>query len=256
MNLFDKGFQRELDAHCSYDNAGAYSNIYRYSHRLQIQLASEILSEELHPQKLLLDAGCWCGPYSIPLSNRVKVIGIDLSPTAIRKAKEWRDRTGKRLKVDFIVGDIRYLPFRNETFDIILCLEVLEHLQNIGRGLKELRRVMKTDRTGAISMPNSLSLYYIIQRFFPIVTSASENPHLKFQFSKINKIILGAQVKILARKSSLIIPVIPPLRFYESFVKVMSLIESKLNKTPLRNLGAHYLLKIQKPSQGDSTSAR
>jgi len=179
-------------------------------------------------------------------SNQVSVIGIDVSRTSIKKAKKWRNIKGKNSEIDFVVGDIQHLPFKDSIFDVVICLEVLEHLPCITGGLKELCSVLKTGGLGVISMPNSLSLYYIIQRLFPVVTPTKENLHLKFKFSRIKNIVSSSKVEILDIKSSLIIPVILPSRFYENMVQGMRLLERKLNKTPLRNVGAHYNVKFQK----------
>jgi 2-polyprenyl-3-methyl-5-hydroxy-6-metoxy-1,4-benzoquinol methylase len=215
----------------------------------------EILRKELTPKKLLLDAGCWVGVYSMLLSSHVRVIGIDVSRIYITNAKKWCHEEGKRSVIDFIICDIEHLPFRRGIFDLLICSETLEHLKHIGRGLTELVRALKTGGKAVISMPNRFSLYYIFQRFFPIVHgrklslySASLNPHLRFDFSRIRKMILDARLEIMATQSVMIIPLNPTRLFYETVVGAMTHIERKLNKTPLRNLGASYILKVQKPS--------
>jgi len=142
---------------------------------------------------------------------------------------------------------IEHLPFREGSFDLFICSETLEHLKDVGRGLTELVRALKTGGEGVISMPNRLSLYYIFQRLVPLVTPVSRNPHLRFDFVGIRKMISDAKLKIIATKSTMIIPVIPTLRFYETVVKTMTIIERGLNRTPLRNLGASYILKVRKP---------
>jgi len=48
----------------------------------------------------------------------------------------------KQRKPD-IVADVYNLPFANDEFEIILCLEVLEHLNNPTRAIFELKRVLK-----------------------------------------------------------------------------------------------------------------
>ena len=245
LSLFNEKFQEDLDAHCSYNSAGAFRNIYRYSHRLQIQLVSESLTEELNPEKLLLDAGCWCGPYSILFSDKAKVVGIDSSTTSIRRAKSWRNKNGKHSKIDFIVADINSLPFKSESFDAVICLEVLEHLQKIALVLKELDRVAKRKAIGIISMPNSLSLYYIFQRLFQIGASKSENSHFNHNFKEIKNIISTTGFEVLFKKSSLIIPIAIPLWFHNRGVRLMRFIERKLNKTPFQNLGAHIFIKFR-----------
>ena len=52
---------------------------------------------------------------------------------------------GGKLLVDFIAGDIRYLPFRSKSLDSILLIAVLHHIspKEIGRVLSEVARVVR-----------------------------------------------------------------------------------------------------------------
>jgi SAM-dependent methyltransferase len=73
----------------------------------------------------VLDLGCGCGrPLSvIKRFHPIKyVVGLDLLPRSVKHAK----RTG--LYDDLIVADLRYLPVRNKIFDVVLVLDVIEHL--------------------------------------------------------------------------------------------------------------------------------
>ena len=48
----------------------------------------------------------------------------------------------KSRKVD-VVGDAHSLPFKNDSFDVVLATEVLEHLKEPQRALNEMKRVLK-----------------------------------------------------------------------------------------------------------------
>ena len=52
-----------------------------------------------------------------------------------------------------IIADLEGLPFESNYFDSFLLLEVLEHVKNPNKVLKEINRVLKKDSTGLISMP-------------------------------------------------------------------------------------------------------
>lgn len=56
--------------------------------------------------------------------------------------KEYVDK-GRDAGFDCFTGDVRNLPFRDRSFDVVTCNEVLEHLPNMGEGLAELIRVAK-----------------------------------------------------------------------------------------------------------------
>lgn len=69
----------------------------------------------------------------------------------------------KNLKPD-IIGDIRYIPFKNNSFDIILCFEVLEHInyKDLSDALFEIKRVTK--RYILLSIPhNSIYFSFIVK---------------------------------------------------------------------------------------------
>ncbi|HJJ47856.1 MAG TPA: class I SAM-dependent methyltransferase [Methanocorpusculum sp.] len=82
---------------------------------------------------LILEAGCGNGKTlsALPMG----AVGVDISPEAVRLA-------GSSYAV---LGDIRYLPFRDGVFDCVLCFHVLGHLMDTERRVAaaELLRVLK-----------------------------------------------------------------------------------------------------------------
>ena len=90
--------------------------------------------------KTVLDAGCAEGFGLKILSNHKTVKnleGLDQSADAIK--------LGKRLHtfIKFTKGDIYKMPYKDRQFDLVICLEVLEHLKNPEKALKEIIRVAK-----------------------------------------------------------------------------------------------------------------
>lgn len=72
---------------------------------------------------------------------------MDLSEAAICYARCHTNGSGAR----YITGDLYALPFEDDTFDTVLCSEVLEHLDHPGRAFRELRRVAR--RAVVVSVP-------------------------------------------------------------------------------------------------------
>jgi ubiquinone/menaquinone biosynthesis C-methylase UbiE len=95
-----------------------------------------------------LDAGCGEGVVleKISLTQDKLAIGLDLDRSRLELAKE------THLSVSFIQGNLHNLPFRDECFDTILALEVLEHVGDPERALMELHRIAKTYLL--VSVPN------------------------------------------------------------------------------------------------------
>ncbi|MEN2768753.1 class I SAM-dependent methyltransferase [Ornithinibacillus xuwenensis] len=86
----------------------------------------------------VLDVGCGDGYGTYKLNELgYKAVGADLSVEMITKAKE------RLFDIPFFQADIGNLPFQSNSFDAILCINVLEWTEIPALALKELRRVLK-----------------------------------------------------------------------------------------------------------------
>ena len=83
-----------------------------------------------------LEVGCGEGVISERLSRRWRrVAALDLPDAGLRA--EWRERPGP----GYLHADAHRLPFRDNQFDVVVAVEVLEHLPDPVRGLAEVARV-------------------------------------------------------------------------------------------------------------------
>jgi SAM-dependent methyltransferase len=95
----------------------------------------------------ILDVGCGYGEILREFKNGLKV-GIDMNHAAL-KTGATKDKNAL-----FVIGDIEQLPFKPETFDNVICSEVLEHVDNPGRVAQQIIDVTKTDGFFCITVPN------------------------------------------------------------------------------------------------------
>jgi ubiquinone/menaquinone biosynthesis C-methylase UbiE len=97
----------------------------------------------------ILDVGCGEGftvDRLLSVDGHLPIQGVDYDLPALREAR------AKHPEIFFQMGDIRRLPFADESFELVLCLEVLEHLLEPMPALEELRRV--SGCRCLISVPN------------------------------------------------------------------------------------------------------
>jgi len=80
------------------------------------------------------------------------VIGLDSSHEAIRWCRE------KNLG-EVRYGDVCALPFGDDTFDLVLATDIIEHVDDDGKALSELRRVLKPGGAAILSVPAFPSLW-------------------------------------------------------------------------------------------------
>jgi SAM-dependent methyltransferase len=94
----------------------------------------------------ILDAGCGSGRNMIDLAHYGVVSGIELSQTSARIAKQ-------RHAGEVVEGSITAMPFADESFDMAVCLDVIEHLEDDVGALKELRRVITPGGSLLVTVP-------------------------------------------------------------------------------------------------------
>lgn len=96
-----------------------------------------------------LDAGCSSGYLAERLAGRgFEVVGLELDDDAARAAERWCSRV--------LVGDVERmeLPLEPESFDLVLCGDIVEHLRDPERALVRLRPLLKPEGRLVLSTPN------------------------------------------------------------------------------------------------------
>jgi len=101
--------------------------------------------------KIVLDIGCGSGHGSNVLAGKFKKVqGVDLAEEGIAYAKKY----WKKQNITFKIGSGTAIPFKDNTFDIVVSFEVFEHIKEWKTFLKEIRRVTKKDGKIYLSTPN------------------------------------------------------------------------------------------------------
>jgi 2-polyprenyl-3-methyl-5-hydroxy-6-metoxy-1,4-benzoquinol methylase len=116
-------------------------------HRLRYLWASQVAAG-----KDVLDAGCGLGYGAgiLAAAEASRVCGVDADPEAIEEARQRVPELAEALSR----GDIRELRFDDRSFDLVVCFETIEHVEEPDRALFELRRVLRPDGLLLVSSPN------------------------------------------------------------------------------------------------------
>jgi 2-polyprenyl-6-hydroxyphenyl methylase/3-demethylubiquinone-9 3-methyltransferase len=101
--------------------------------------------------KTALDVGCGAGLLAEPLARLgAKVTGVDATPEVIAVAREHAQEMG--LEIDYRAGDVQQL---NGAFDLITCMEVIEHVADPAAFLQALAKRLAPDGLLVLSTPNA-----------------------------------------------------------------------------------------------------
>lgn len=105
-------------------------------------------------EKCIVDVGCGAGGNLTMLQQYGKVVGMDISLTALSLCR-------RRWNGALLGGDITQLPFRTNSVDVITALDVLEHVRDDITALRECWRVLKPGGCIIITVPSLRSLWSV-----------------------------------------------------------------------------------------------
>lgn len=107
------------------------------------RLRASIVKKYINSRKrAVLDCGCGSGVYTIELVKLgFLAVGVDTESLSVCEAK----KNSKKMKlcIPFIVCDIRFLPFKDNSFNQVLCVDVLEHILEFNSAVKEMGRILQ-----------------------------------------------------------------------------------------------------------------
>lgn len=105
----------------------------------------------------VLDAGCGSGRTMEDLADYGQVHGVELDPAVA-------DIAGARGVGEVRVGRLEHLPYDDSMFDLVTCLDVLEHVEDDRTALGELRRVCKPGGWLLLAVPAYQALWSLHDR--------------------------------------------------------------------------------------------
>lgn len=135
--------------------------------------------------ELILDVGTGSGRIAreILINAKANVIGIDVGRPAIESAKA---RARNLSGYEMVIADGQYLPFREDSFDGIICIRALKYFPNYIQGIAEMSRVLKSGKRLLVDLSSILG-YEIILRHITHSLSARDS-HV-FNLYKIRNLL-------------------------------------------------------------------
>ena len=221
----------------------------KYWHRTRL---SQILkmAKSVMPDSFL-DVGCAEGYYLKFLADfhesREYRVGLDVAKNYLLKAKN------KVFEALWVLGDAHELPFRNDSFDLVLCTEVLEHLSNPKKAFVEAARVARKYVLTSVTGEN---LFYFFAKSLGLVKLKDPYAilgHGHIQEMKISESIFPWAPDVGCKPIKSVVTCYFPASFLRKyrmpsfFVSVLKLIDQILGKLPvIREFGAVQIALLEK----------
>ncbi len=148
---------------------------------LHQRLRSLWVNELVNGKGRMLEVGCGTGLNLKSLSYRVDCVGIDISMGMLKEGR------GKNLDVCGANGEI--LPFKDKSFDYVLCINALQYFDRLPIVVSEIKRVLREEGRFIFDFKNSFSgraVFHSLSRAFHIRREReSEKWHSVFAIEKM-----------------------------------------------------------------------
>ncbi len=153
---------------------------------------------ETSPMRVL-DVGCASGWFLWQVKKefpKSSCTGIDVYKEAITYGKK------KYKNLELRHADGHRLPFKANTFDVVVCCEVIEHVLDPAGLLREIRRVLKKKGVAIIEMDSGNLLFTIVWYFWTHIRHGVwEHAHIQtLNEKKLEMLIKSSGLKITKRK--------------------------------------------------------
>jgi len=270
MEEFDKGYKitgyHESGAqfdHCLGFPSEVSEFLYK---RVKHRLVEMVQPGEGHR---VLDVGCGAGYFLMLIWDkyqshgfRPKLAGTDISMNQISYMTQRMEKEGI-LDAVATHGNGEYLPYADNSFDLITCSEVIEHVRNPGRALAEMRRVLKPTGTLLLSTPSMraqktwstlLAPFAVIVKtlkgYKPNPNVGSTSYDVPWYPDEFKQTIQSAGLKILDFEYNAIIPHPWHFKFLSKSlvkptVKLFEVVDA-IGKPLLNSLALHFVTRVVK----------
>lgn len=185
-NYYQKGIKNSL--------------LQMFWHTNKLNIVLKTIKNKTQNPKSILDVGCASGWFLNEISKkfpRARCVGLDVYKNAIDY--------GKRKYKDLILlnKDAHKIPYKSNTFDVVICTEVLEHVQDPKLVIKEIKRVLKKEGIGIIEMDSGNLLFRVVWYWWTNLRKGIwQDAHIQsFDSKKLENMLKRNGLKIIEKQS-------------------------------------------------------
>lgn len=197
-------------------------------------------------EKKVLDLGAGTGRFSMELAkNGANIVSYDPAKAMIKVVNEKSYKENVIERISFVQGDGKKLPFKDYSFDGIICMYVLSHLSAYKDVLREMKRVIKPDGFIIANFPNMLSAYLPAAIYVNITHHAiGKNVYSKF-FTKneVKKVLEDVGLSVEEIRGDIFLH---PRLFLGKVPSILGKLENYTSHSFLKIFSGNFIVKAVK----------
>ena len=183
-----------------------------------------------------LDVACGTGRnLAMFLEKCGRVQGVDYTLGMLKYAIEnYRNHP----KIDLAQGDVRYLPFQDETFDLVGCFKALPHVPNVGQALRELQRVTKKGGIIFAEFYSPYSFRWLLNRM---------KHHTEWHtVDQATSLLTVANLKVKKIYGLRTFMITEYLCYFPGAYRFFNYLENRFTNSPLNRFSGYYVVVCEK----------
>lgn len=141
------------------------SNAKKYGRYTYGKFFRECVRPWMKPNSIILDAGCgngWLVGEIVRVCYDCRVFGIDVELSEAKTTLGLR-----KTQVQLVRGDLHDLPFRPDAFDLVVSMNVFEHLSCPVMAIKSISASLRTDGIFVLTQSNCLNPLILLTKLLP-----------------------------------------------------------------------------------------
>lgn len=141
---------------------------YHFFYRQELRILEERLP--VQPHWKVLDAATGDARYARWFArNNCQVVAVDINPEMISRGKQKAFQEGVLSKIDFRIGDLENLKLEENSFDVVSCMDAIDHIENLNQIIERLASHLKPNGYFLITFVSSTSFYGILHRIYRLL---------------------------------------------------------------------------------------
>lgn len=201
--------------------------------------------DELRPKSSVLEVGCGTGRLTrTTVRHGFDIVGVDFARNMLKQLDNGVDATDQEIgDMNLFQGDAKLLPFRDDTFDACIMINVASHLPDASSVMQEMSRVLRDGGMAMVNFPNTYSPYFPLAAYINFTQkSVQEDVYSRwYSWFEIRRILQDANFQVHRINGHMV----PPRNKYIFLSRAVYWLDRIVRESPLKYIAGNVFVVIE-----------